>query len=106
MRTVATPPNPLTPAALLAAAANMGWIVIDPKAGLGTFSDSSASSHHLILVSGAAPGSVEWAITGVLPKGFAPFLFSRETYDVMHNGTLREDRSINHKGTAHRVTLR
>jgi len=84
----------------------MGWIVIDPKAGLGTFSDSSASSHHLILVSGAAPGSVEWAITGVLPKGFAPFLFSRETYDVMHNGTLREDRSINHKGTAHRVTLR
>ena len=83
----------------------MGWIVIDPKAVLGTFSDNSAGSQHLILVSGATPGSVEWAIAGELPKGFAPFLFSRETYDVMHNGTLGENGIINHKGTAYRVTL-
>jgi hypothetical protein len=98
-----TPPQPLTPAVLLAAAAKMGWIVLDSQASLGTFSDSSARSHHLILVSGSAPGSVEWAIVDVLPTGFAPLLFSRETYEVMHGGTLRDDGSISYEGHAYHV---
>jgi hypothetical protein len=95
----------MTPAALLAAAAKMGWIVIDPKAGFGAFSGGSAHSQHLTLVSGSAPGSIEWVITDTMQKGFAPFLFPRDTHNLMHNGTLREDGSINHEGCPHRVSL-
>jgi hypothetical protein len=81
----------------------MGWIVLDRQASLGTFSDGSEGAHHLILVAGSAPGSVEWAIADVLPKGFAPSLFSRETYDVMHSGTLGDDGRISYNGHAYRV---
>lgn len=101
---MSTPPWPYTPAILLATAARLGFHVTARNASgteLGVLLEGSVQKA-MILVGGVAPGSTAWMIEAP-PKGFAPWLISRATYDVLRGGTLTMDGSILHEKRRYRV---
>ena len=104
---MSTPPNPLTPAVLLAVAARLGWLRIDRNPQgleLGAFVDDAGRRRDLV-VSGTSPGTVEWQLTDTVPAGLAPILATRITFDVLHGGALLETGEILYKDAKYRVRL-
>jgi hypothetical protein len=96
-----TPPDPHVPSLLLAAAARLGWRVVlrDPSGlELGELVDGD-SPRHMIVVAGAAPGSVEWALVDAMPRGFAPYWMTRATYEALQAGAIGALRALWISGT-------
>ncbi len=86
-----TPPNPGIPEILLLVAAKLGYAVTVGARGtgpeLGAFIDANGE-RPLILAAGDGPfaaGGCGWAFDA---PGCIPFVFTRETYNVLHFGQL------------------
>ena len=83
-----TPPDPHIPALLLAAAVRLGWRVVthDPSGvELGELVEDGRT-RHLIVVAGSTPGTVEWALVGEVPRGFAAHLLTSATHAALRAG--------------------
>lgn len=87
-----TPPFPIIPAVLLAAAIRLGWRVVtrDPTSGvaLGELVEGGRA-RHLIVVAGSAPGTVEWALVDEVPRGFAAHLLTSATHATRRRRALQ-----------------
>jgi hypothetical protein len=103
------PPDPGFPAALLIAAAQLGFLVISSAPDgtvMGTFQDASGAPLYLVMGSGGAIGSLAWTLVPSVPTGFAGYLMSRATYDVITGGAPAPDGSgtLVYQGTAYSVS--
>src|SRR5262245_33392909 len=100
------PPTPYAPAALLAAAARLGFIIKvrdqggDTSKDLGVFADGT-TEQALVVASGGIDGT--WTLCSSLPAGFGPVLVYRAAFDVLHDGELNADGSISYEGQRYRV---
>ena len=90
---------PRTPAAVLAAAAALGFrATARDRSGstLGVLVDTSGAQQHLAI---AADGA--WALSGSLPVGQRPILLYESAANVLRGGSLNPDGSISYQGESY-----
>jgi hypothetical protein len=100
-----TPPDPRIPALLLAVAAKLGFVVKarDPAFGeLGVLADGA--TERPLYLAGAGEDRVAWTFDAG-PR-MDPHLMTRETYELLVKGVLREDGAIGHQGRAYQLHFR
>jgi hypothetical protein len=99
-----TPPYPGFSPLLLASAAKLSLLLIsrDTSGELGVMVDENGALQHLTVQSGGRDGT--WALVDILPEDCGHFLLTRETFEILHKGTLNEDGTIDFDG--HRYHLR
>jgi hypothetical protein len=92
---------PRTPAAVLAAAAALGFRpTARDRSGstLGVLVDTSGAQQHLAI---AADGA--WVLTGSLPAGQRPILLYESAANVLRGGSPNADGSISYQGGSYAI---
>jgi hypothetical protein len=97
---VTDPPRPGLTAILLTVAAKFGYRVTtrDTTSELGCFLNGTEPC---ALVMVGSP--VTWALVDTPPRDCPPYLVSRSTYEILHEGTLNPDGSIAYRGQSYCV---
>ena len=98
-----TPPHPLLTAPLLTAAAKLSFLITlrEESAELGVMVDESGAIHHLTMQGGETDGT--WTLVPVIPEDFGHFLLSRDTFEILHRGTLNNDGSVTLDEQSYRI---
>jgi hypothetical protein len=103
------PPDPLFPSTLLDVAGLLGFLVLGYAADgtpLGTFQDASGAPLYLVMGNGGTIGSLAWTLVSTVPTGFAGYLMSPTTYNVITGAAAARDGSgtIVYQGVAYAVS--
>jgi len=98
------PLRPLTPAALLAAAALLSFRATSrDRSGstLGVLVDALGAQQHLVITSNGTDGT--WTLSSSVPAGSVPFLLYESAANVLRGGNLDADGRLSYQGEVYAI---